>query len=158
MKRLSSGKRGAHERVQRRSERLPSPEDATAIAKVENTDIDVSLDEPREEPYPDWLPARLLPSEEKFCLLYLQNNCSGADAIVAMRPDISSRDAARHAAHRLLKRPEIQARILALSEEIAAELKYSARKVFLELVRIARADVRKLYDEAGSLRPVHELG
>lgn len=141
-----------------RTKRTPAAEitaaGATAVAKAEPADV--ALEEAREEERPEWLPG-LLPSEEKFALLYLQFNCSGPDAVLAMRPEIS-RNAARCAAHRLMKRPEIQARIFELHEEMQAELKFTAKRVFLEIARIARGDVRKLYDENGNLRPVHELG
>ena len=42
-------------------------------------------------------------------------------------------------------------------EEFQAEAQFTAKRVYLELARIARADVRGLYDKDGNLRPVHEL-
>lgn len=144
-----------------RSSKMPvSAPDSDAVEMTERTDV-VAADAIGEgERRPVWLPG-LLPSEDRFCLEYLTHACNGADAVLAIRPGIT-RNAARIAASRLLKRAEIQVRILELHAELQAEAKYTARRVFMELARIARADVRKLYypaghEKAGQLMPVNEL-
>lgn len=64
---------------------------------------------------------------------------------------------ARDSGHNTLHRPEVQALIQKLEAERLDRLKMTADEVLVGLARVAKFDVRKLYDENGNLKPVSEL-
>jgi phage terminase small subunit len=90
---------------------------------------------------------------ERFVLEYLRD-CNAAQA--AIRAGYSAKGA-KVQGHRLMKRPEIAAQIAAHAAKVAQGPELTPERVRRELARIAFADPRKLYDENGNLRPVHEL-
>ena len=60
-------------------------------------------------------------------------------------------------AYRHLKKPSIRKYIDDLDEEFKMARRITAERVLNELARIAFFDVRKLYDEVGELKPLHEI-
>lgn len=60
-------------------------------------------------------------------------------------------------ATRMLKNPKIAARIEELESKTLKSLDITAERVMLEMARVAFSDVRKLFDENGKMRPLHEL-
>lgn len=61
------------------------------------------------------------------------------------------------AATRMAQRPDIQARVAEIMRRGAARVEIDAARTLAELGRIAFADVRKLMDEDGNLRPITDL-
>lgn len=65
------------------------------------------------------------------------------------------------AASLMANRPEIKARVKELTEsataKASAKLAISKERVMEELARIGFSDLRKLFDESGGLKPIHEL-
>ncbi|VTS03336.1 terminase small subunit [Tuwongella immobilis] len=95
----------------------------------------------------------LSPLQERFCLEYLVDlNASAA----ARRAGYSHRTAGQQG-ERLLKKVEIQNRIRELNAARSQRTEISADRVLAELGRIAFLDVRKLFTDNGTLRPLPEL-
>lgn len=59
--------------------------------------------------------------------------------------------------HELLKKPEIQAALTAAMDDRSERTQITADRVLEELARIGFADIRKLFDEDGSLRDVADM-
>ncbi len=64
---------------------------------------------------------------------------------------------ARGTAHRLMQRPEVVARIAELKSEQFRRLHMTVEEILAQLARIARADVRDVFDESGALLPVRSI-
>jgi phage terminase small subunit len=62
-----------------------------------------------------------------------------------------------HGAQLMERHPEIADRIRELTEMNLQHADITAQRVMLELGRVAFADIRGLYAEDGTMRPVHEL-
>lgn len=93
---------------------------------------------------------RLTPLQERFVAEYLIDlNASEA----GLRAGSKHRDYGRQ----LISKPHIQAEIAKRRERISQKADVQAADVLLALARIAFADIRKLYDEHGNLKPIHEL-
>ncbi|MCW5737812.1 MAG: terminase small subunit, partial [Enhydrobacter sp.] len=69
-----------------------------------------------------------------------------------------SANAARQQSSRLLTNAAIQRRLSELQGDIERRSMVDAEWVVAELVKIARADIRKFYRPDGSLKPIVELG
>lgn len=63
----------------------------------------------------------------------------------------------RRQGHALLHRKDIDARIQEILHQRFSKAGITADRTMKELARIAFADIRELYDNAGNLLPVHEL-
>lgn len=94
------------------------------------------------------------PNHERFCLEYVKDG-NGTQA--AIRAGYSA-NAARQQSSRLLTNAAIQRRLGELQEGIEKRSMVDADWVVAELVKIARADIRKFYRSDGSLKPIAELG
>ncbi len=57
----------------------------------------------------------------------------------------------------VMLRPEVKERVAELSEELLTAAKITGQRVMLELGRVSFADLRGIYREDGSLKPVHEM-
>lgn len=99
------------------------------------------------------MPALSKTKWEAFCREY-QIDRIGTQA--AIRAGYSKKTAAETAS-RLLRNPQIQARIAELSEKILEKCDVTAERVMRELAAIAFSDPRKLFNERGELVPVHQL-
>ncbi len=60
-------------------------------------------------------------------------------------------------ASRLVKEPEVLARISELTVKISEIATLSAARVLEEIKRLALVDMRGFFDEKGNLKPIHEL-
>lgn len=96
--------------------------------------------------------AKLEPRQELFCREYLAD-LNGTQA--AIRTGYSPKTANVQAA-RMLAKGNIAARVEELKAKRATRLEITADRVLLEMSRIALSDTRKLFDDAGRLRPVSE--
>jgi len=101
------------------------------------------------------------PKQERFCHEYAKD-LNGRAA--ALRAGYTSGRHVCDAVSRLLKDARVQARIAELQEAIAhqaqaeADAHVEAGWVVAQLVKIARADPRKLFHADGTRKKVHELG
>lgn len=93
------------------------------------------------------------PNHERFCLEYVKDG-NGTQA--AIRAGYSA-NAARQQSSRLLTNAAIQRRLGELQAGIEKRSMVDADWVVAELVKIARADIRKFYRADGSLKPIAEL-
>jgi phage terminase small subunit len=58
---------------------------------------------------------------------------------------------------RLLRDPKIRAQVDALLVKLTKTNEVTVERVLREIARIAFGDIRKLFDDKGNLRPIHEL-
>ena len=93
------------------------------------------------------------PNHERFCLEYVKDNNGNQAAIRAGY----SPNAARQQASRLLTNAAIQRRIAEMQGDIEKRAMVDSDWVVAELVKIAKADIRKFYRPDGTLKPVIEL-
>lgn len=91
---------------------------------------------------------------EIFITSYLSN---GKNATQAAKDAGFSPRTAHVSGCRLLKLPKVQAAIAEKHEEIKERMGLSLDRTLQEIARIAYGDPRKLYDERGNLKPIHEL-
>jgi len=86
---------------------------------------------------------------ELFCRRYVEH----------WNADLAARQANYHPSNgpRLLRMPHIAARIEELTSNLLKASDINAKRVMLELGRVAFSDVRKLYRPDGSMTPIHEL-
>lgn len=74
----------------------------------------------------------------------------------AIRAGYSAKTAGSQAS-RLLKNVKVRSEIDALLKKVATKNEITVERTLQEIARIAYGDVRKLYDEKGALKPIHEL-
>jgi len=92
---------------------------------------------------------KLTPKQQRFVDEYLKDrNAAAAAKRAGYNPD-----SGRH----LTAKPHVRAAIDRRVEKVAEKAEISAADVIRELGRIAFADIRKLYDEHGNLKPISEL-
>jgi phage terminase small subunit len=92
-----------------------------------------------------------LPSErhEKFARSYVQHdNVYRAARVCEITPNYGEK---------LVRRPEVKARIVELRERMLKMADINAQRVMLELARVGFSDIRQIYDERGALKPIHEI-
>ena len=97
---------------------------------------------------------KLQPRHEEFILNYLSNNNNAARAAIAAG---FSEKTARQIGYRLLREPLIAERISELMAEKFKRLHMSADEILARTALVARADVRGLFNDDGTLKPVSEL-
>jgi phage terminase small subunit len=68
-----------------------------------------------------------------------------------------AKSGAKVQASRLLKREAVAAEIRRRRDLLTDRAQVNAEKIIAGLARIAMADIRRLYDAHGNLRPIHEL-
>src|SRR4051794_31695088 len=101
--------------------------------------------------------ANLTPKQEQFCQKYLETgNASEAyrqcyDA-KRMKPETVNRTAKE-----LLDNPKIAARLTFLKDQHLKRHAVTVDQVVDEYRKLAFLDIRKIFDEEGNLRPIHEL-
>lgn len=91
--------------------------------------------------------------QERFCLEYLVD-FNGTQA--AIRAGYSEKNARFVAAENLTK-PNIQQFIQLHKEKAAAKFEITRDQIIKQYARFAFQDIRKYYNEDGSLKPIHEL-
>lgn len=92
-------------------------------------------------------------AKELFCREYVVDRNGKRAAIAA---GYSARTAAQKAST-MLNEPAVQERIRQLTKRQLDKADITAERVMLELARLAFADIRKLYDDQGTLIPVDQL-
>lgn len=99
---------------------------------------------------------RLLnPKHEALVLAYMANGRNGTRAAIAAG---YSPKTANVQASEILQKPDVKARIRALTEEAFQDAGMSAAEVLGRLAHVARFDVRKLYDaETGEAKQIKDL-
>ena len=74
----------------------------------------------------------------------------------AIRAGYSAKTATKQGS-RLLTRVDVQQAIGKLLQKVATKNEITVERTLQQIARLAYGDVRKLYDEKGNLRPIHEL-
>lgn len=97
--------------------------------------------------------AGLTPKQQRFCQEYVID-LNGTQA--AIRAGYSP-SRARQTGSRMVTNGDIQDEIERLQSAIAERLDITAERVIRGIARIAFADLRKLYDTRGRLKPITEL-
>jgi len=100
---------------------------------------------------------KLTVKQEKFCLVYFQ--CGDASEAYRQVYDCKKMKPAtiNRTAHELLKNPKIAARIEELRSAAAEKAVLTESRVLEEAARIGLCDSRKLFNEDGALKAIHEL-
>ncbi len=98
--------------------------------------------------------AGLTEKQELFCNEYLID----FNASRAARAAGYSEDTAGSTGHENLKKPEIQARIHQLRQDIGKQFNITRERIAQEYSRLAFFDIRKIYDENGNIANITELG
>jgi phage terminase small subunit len=93
------------------------------------------------------------PRLERFCREYVIDGDGNRSAQAAGYAP----GGARQQACKMLKRPEVQARIAELNNRLLRDADITAERVKLELARVAFADLRSLYRADGTLKAPHEI-
>jgi phage terminase small subunit len=101
---------------------------------------------------PDQLPPQL----ELFLLEYEANGHNGTKAYRASHPACRSNVAAAVGAYKVLRNPQIVARLEEQRKERWLRLKMDADEALARISIIARADIGDCYDAKGELLPVHQ--
>lgn len=99
--------------------------------------------------------ANLTPLQERFVYEYIKD-LHGSAAYQRASPGISE-PAARANASRLLATAHIAAAVNAARVKIVEKLELSSERVLREVARLSFFDARKLFDEHGNPKPLHEL-
>lgn len=91
--------------------------------------------------------------EKRFVREYLVDFCGAAAmrraGFKGKRPEI--------AASKMMMRPSVKAALVERQDQIAARLEVTIERVLKEQAAIAFADPRRLFNEDGSLKAIHEL-
>lgn len=95
----------------------------------------------------------LTPKQTRFVQEYLVD-LNAAQA--AIRSGYSAKTA-ETCGPRLLRNAQVKAAVEAGQAKVHAKLEISAGRVLQELARVGFADIRRLFDEHGNLRPICEL-
>ncbi len=95
--------------------------------------------------------------EELFANAYLANGCNAADAYRAAGYKPSNTNVAKVEGHRMLQSERVQTIIEARRAEALAASKLTADEVLQSLAKAVRFDPRKLFNEDGSLKSIHQL-
>lgn len=96
--------------------------------------------------------ADLTDKQEMFCNEYLVD----FNASRAARAAGYSEDTAGAIGHENLKKPEIQARIHQLRQDMGKQFNITRERIAQEYARLAFGDIRKIFKEDGSLLSPHE--
>lgn len=101
----------------------------------------------------------MTPRREKFCLEMAKPKATQIQAYrAAFNAKNMSRRAIDNEASKLMKVPEIAMRIQQLREPAAAKVQMAREEWLLEMEKLARGDVRKMYDAFGNPVEIPELG
>jgi phage terminase small subunit len=91
--------------------------------------------------------------EQIFAREYLLDfNATRAAIAAGLAPKSAAVEASK-----LLRKPKIQALITKLIEKKFEKLDISAERILQELARLGFIDPANLFDEAGSLKPIHQM-
>lgn len=94
---------------------------------------------------------------EKFAQLVVAGNSRVAAYYKSGYPEKKTATLAAHCAYMVSQRGDVKARIEELMKEAAERNEITVDRTLEEIRRIAFFDVRKLFDEDGKIKPIHEL-
>lgn len=97
--------------------------------------------------------SKLTDKHKQFCNEYLNNGRNATKAAIAVG---YSEKTAYSQGQRLLKKVEVSEFLGQRQNKVAQKLELSYERHALEYARVAYSDVRKLYNEDGTLKPIHE--
>lgn len=97
---------------------------------------------------------RLTDKERMFGLTYVRNGFNGRDAATVAG---YSAKTATVTASKLLTDPHVRAYVEYLKENLAAQLEITAYDIAKELARIGFSDTKKLFNEEGNLKSIHDM-
>jgi phage terminase small subunit len=101
----------------------------------------------------------LTAKEERFCIEVVEGKpYTEAYKIAGYADYPTSRTALRQHASRIRAKPHVAARIAELQAMLVERCLLTKQEWFERMDRMARADVRKLFNPQGDLLPVHEIG
>ena len=100
--------------------------------------------------------ATLKPRHQRFVEAYLKCNDAG-DAYLAAGYKAKTKEIASACARKLLKIALIEQELARRQSQRAVKADVDAVKVLREFARVAFSDPRKMFNENGSLKPMHEL-
>ena len=99
----------------------------------------------------------LTPKQETFCLEYLKTGNASEAYRRAYNAEKMGRDTINTKAKDLLANGRITARLAELRAPVVEETKVELSRVVKEIARIAFFDPRKMLNEDGTPKPIHEL-
>lgn len=103
-------------------------------------------------------PAKLTPKQEAFCRAIITEEDQSAAYRAVYSVKKSSSKTVNEAASRLMKNSKVAARVAELQKAVADAAVMQKREWCERLTKIARADVRKMYDKFGNPIELPELG
>lgn len=101
------------------------------------------------------MPACENPTYEAFAHAYVNNGYNRTLALQAISSHLLSSKPNPTLGHYYVHRPEVQARVRELTDQIHAAGHITAQRVMQELGRLSFGDVRDIYDDEGNLIPPH---
>ncbi|MGH9961292.1 MAG: terminase small subunit [Pyrinomonadaceae bacterium] len=101
--------------------------------------------------------AKLTEKKAKFCVKVVELLEQSAAYRAVYDTSRMKASTVHRKASQLMKNPLVSARVAELRAKAAERAEVNTADVIREAARIAFADVRKLFDERGRLRPVHKL-
>lgn len=99
--------------------------------------------------------AKLTDKQKRFCDVYLANGMNATQAYISVY-GVSSENVAAASSAKLLRNAKVSEYLGQRQNKVAQKLELTFERHALEYARLAYSDVRKLYNEDGTLKPVHE--
>lgn len=99
----------------------------------------------------------LTPKQEAFCLAYVECNVAKEAYQHAYNASRMTDQSISNNASLLLKNPLVAARVAALRAPAVEKAKLTVERVLIEMCRIAFFDIRKIFNEDGTLKRVVDL-
>ena len=101
--------------------------------------------------------SNLTPKQEAFCRKYIELGCATKAYYAAYDAKGSKPITANRRAKDLLDNSKIAARVRELQAIHQKKHEVTVDRVVKEFARLAFLDIRKVFDEEGNLRPIHEM-
>lgn len=99
---------------------------------------------------------KLTEKQERFCQEWMLDP-NTTQAYMRAGYSVKSPKAAAVEGHKLLKNPNIQKRIAELKAAAAKDFEITRNDIIRRYLRYVDQDIRKYYNEDGTLKPIHEL-
>lgn len=93
---------------------------------------------------------------KRFCQEYLLD-LNATQAYRRVYKNVKSDNVAAVQAHKLLRNAKVQTLISELQKKEAAKFEVTREEIIRQYYRFAFQDIRKYYNEDGSLKPIHKL-
>ena len=99
----------------------------------------------------------LTPKQQVFCREYVRTGDPTAAYRAGYACEAMSPVSIRSAASRLLKNATVSQQVARLQDHAARRQSVTVDRVIAEYAKLAFTDIRKAFDDAGNLKPIHEL-